>query len=480
MSIQVPALDFVPAPVQALFQAASPHFDVISPSTQAVIATPQDSSPDDARRAIEQSVAAFESWKQTSPYERSKLMRAWFNLIIENVDAIARLTSLEMGKPITEAKGEVRYAAGFIEWYAEEAKRAYGEIVPPHDVNKRLFVIRQPVGPVYGITPWNFPSAMVTRKVAPALAAGCTFILKPAEQSPLTAIYLAHLWEQAGGPAGTFLVCSTSDAKGFSQPFFEDARIRKLTFTGSTEVGKILYAQSANTMKRISLELGGHAPFLIFADADIGQAVKEVMASKFRNAGQTCVCANRIYVHESIQAEFSQQLAAAVSALRVGDPLDENTQIGPLVDAQGLEKVVAHVTDAVKKGAQILVGGTPQEGLFYTPTVLTGVKPGMLVMEEETFGPVAPLTPFATDADAIRMANDTPFGLAAYLYTRDITRAMRTAEALEYGIVGLNDGLPSTPQVPFGGVKQSGIGREGGHWGLAEYMDIKYISLGLK
>jgi len=343
-----------------------------------------------------------------------------------------------------------------------------------------LFVIRQPVGPVYGITPWNFPSAMVTRKVAPALAAGCTFILKPAEQSPLTAIYLAHLWKQVGGPAGTFLVCPTSDAKGFSQPFFEDARIRKLTFTGSTEVGKILYAQSADTMKRISLELGGHAPFLIFADADIAQAVKEVMASKFRNAGQTCVCANRIYVHESIQAEFSQQLAAAVSALRVGDPLDENTQIGPLVDAQGLEKVVAHVTDAVKKGAQILVGGTPQEGLFYTPTVLTGVKPGMRVMEEETFGPVAPITPFATDADAIRMANDTPFGLAAYLYTRDITRAMRTAEALEYGIVGLNDGLPSTPQVPFGGVKQSGIGREGGHWGLAEYMDIKYISLGLK
>lgn len=480
MTTKAPILDFVPAAVQSLLHAASPNFDVISPATQTVIATPRDNTADDARHAIEQSVTAFESWKQTSPYERSKLLRAWFNLIIENVDTVARLTSLEMGKPITEAKGEVRYAAGFIEWYAEEAKRAYGEIVPPHDVNKRLFVIRQPVGPVYGITPWNFPSAMVTRKVAPALAAGCTFILKPAEQSPLTAIYLAHLWEQVGGPAGTFLVCPTSDAKAFSQPFFEDARVRKLTFTGSTEVGKILYAQSADTMKRISLELGGHAPFLIFADADIAQAVKEVVASKFRNAGQTCVCANRIYVHESIQAEFSQQLAAAVSALRVGDPLDDTTQIGPLVDAQGLEKVQAHVSDAVEKGAQIIVGGKPKEGLFYTPTVLMDVKPGMRVMEEETFGPVAPVTPFSSDAEAIRMANDTQFGLAAYLYTRDITRAMRTAEALEYGIVGLNDGLPSTPQVPFGGVKQSGIGREGGHWGLAEYLDVKYISLGLK
>jgi succinate-semialdehyde dehydrogenase / glutarate-semialdehyde dehydrogenase len=480
MTTKTPVLDFVPAPVQALFHSVSPHFDVISPSAQTVIATPRDNNADDARRAIEQSVVAFESWKQTSAYERSKLLRAWFNLIIENVDTVARLTSLEMGKPITEAKGEVRYAAGFIEWYAEEAKRAYGEIVPPHDVNKRLFVTRQPVGPVYGITPWNFPSAMVTRKVAPALAAGCTFILKPAEQSPLTAIYLAYLWEQVGGPAGTFLVCPTSDARAFSQPFFEDERVRKLTFTGSTEVGKILYAQSADTMKRISLELGGHAPFLIFADADIAQAVKEVVASKFRNAGQTCVCANRIYVHESIQAEFSQELAAAVSALRVGDPLDDSTQIGPLVDAQGLEKVVAHVTDAVEKGAHIVVGGKPKEGLFYTPTVLVDVKPGMRVMEEETFGPVAPITPFTNDADAIRMANDTSFGLAAYLYTRDITRAMRTAEALEYGIVGLNDGLPSSPQVPFGGVKQSGIGREGGHWGLAEYLDVKYISLGLK
>jgi succinate-semialdehyde dehydrogenase / glutarate-semialdehyde dehydrogenase len=480
MTTKTPVLDFVPASVQALFHSASPHFDVISPSAQTVIATPRDNNADDARRTIEQSVTAFDAWKQTGPYERSKLLRAWFNLIIENVDTVARLTSLEMGKPITEAKGEVRYAAGFIEWYAEEAKRAYGEIVPPHDVNKRLFVIRQPVGPVYGITPWNFPSAMVTRKVAPALAAGCTFILKPAEQSPLTAIYLAYLWEQVGGPAGTFLVCPTSDARAFSQPFFEDERVRKLTFTGSTEVGKILYAQSADTMKRISLELGGHAPFLIFADADIAQAVKEVVASKFRNAGQTCVCANRIYVHESIQAEFSQQLAAAVSVLRVGDPLDDSTQIGPLVDAQGLEKVVAHVTDAVEKGAHIVVGGKPKEGLFYTPTVLVDVKPGMRVMEEETFGPVAPITPFSNDANAIRMANDTSFGLAAYLYTRDITRAMRTAEALEYGIVGLNDGLPSSPQVPFGGVKQSGIGREGGHWGLAEYLDVKYISLGLK
>jgi len=480
MTTQTLTLDFVPSAVQAQFHANAPHFSITSPSTQTIIATVRDNSADDARRAIEQSVAAFESWRQTSAFERSRLMRAWFNLMMEHTDAIARLTSMEMGKPISEARGEVRYAAGFIEWFAEEAKRAYGEIVPPHDVNKRLFVLRQPVGPVYGITPWNFPSAMITRKVGPALAAGCTFILKPAEQSPLTALYLAHLWEQVGGPAGTFIVCPTNDAKAFSQPFFDDARIRKLTFTGSTEVGKILYAQSAATMKRLSLELGGHAPFLIFADADIGQAVKEVVASKFRNAGQTCVCANRIYVHESIQADFCQQLTAAVKALRVGDPLEDSTQIGPLVDAQGLEKVVAHVADAVEKGAQVLTGGTVGDGLYYMPTVLMNVQPGMRVMEEETFGPVAPVTAFATDADAIRMANDTPYGLAAYLYTRDLTRAIRMAEALEYGIVGLNDGLPSTPQVPFGGVKQSGIGREGGPWGLAEYLDIKYVSLGLK
>jgi succinate-semialdehyde dehydrogenase/glutarate-semialdehyde dehydrogenase len=454
-------------------------FDIINPATSAVLDRAPDAGPDEARQAVEQAVAAFAAWKAKTAFERSDILRKWRDAIVTDEDAIARLMTQEMGKPITESRGEVRYAAGFVEWYAEEAKRAYGDIVPSHAAHKRLLVTRQPVGPVYAVTPWNFPAAMVTRKVAPALAAGCTVVLKPAEQSPLTAIRLGELWVQAGGPAAVFQVLTTSDPGEVSEVFFADARVRKLAFTGSTEVGIKLYEKAARTVKRVSLELGGHAPFIVFDDADLAQAIQQVMASKFRNTGQTCVCANRIYVHEKIRPAFANQLTEAVRALRVGDPMDTATQIGPLVDRQGFEKVAAHVDDALGKGAQALVGGKKRDGLYFDPTVLVDVDRGMRILEEETFGPIAPVVSFTDEAEVVRAANATPFGLAAYVCTRDLGRAFRVAEALDYGIVGVNDGLPAVPHAPFGGVKLSGIGREGGKWGLDEYLDVKYVSMTL-
>ena len=457
--------------------AKSPTFDIRSPSTGEVIAQVADHGAVQAHQVADRAVAAFATWRQTTVYTRAAMLRKWFELMLRDEAEIARLIAREMGKPVTEALGEVRYAASFIEWYAEEAKRVYGDIVPSQLPGKKLMVTQEPVGPVYAVTPWNFPAAMATRKVAPALAAGCTVMLKPAEQSPLTALKMSELWTEAGGPEDTFQIITAHDPVPVSTVMMDDPRIRKVTFTGSTEVGRLLAAQAAPTLKRVSLELGGHAPYLIFADADLDQAVADVIICKFRNAGQTCVCTNRIYVQREILDEFARRLGAAVSKLTVGDPLDAATQIGPLVDQQGLEKVKRHVADALSHGAKATVGGEAGEGLYFQPTVLTGVTPEMQVMQEETFGPVAPLLAFDTEEEVIAAANDTEFGLAAYIWTSDLNRAFRVSAALAYGIIGLNDPLPATAQAPFGGVKQSGYGREGGKWGIQEYLTTKYLSM---
>jgi len=463
------------------WRPAARTFPVRNPATGETLAEVADCGAEEARRALEAAVEAFPAWKAMPGRERSRLLRRWNDLILRDTEPIARTMSLEMGKPIVESRGEVKYAASFVEYYAESARRIGGELLPAPFPHKRFLVRHEPVGPAYGVTPWNFPAAMVTRKAAPALAAGCPFILKPAEQSPLTALLLAKLWEEAGGPRGTLQVLPALDPVPASRVLIEDPRIRKLTFTGSTEVGRLLYAQAARTLKRVSLELGGNAPFLVFEDADLEKAAGEVVSSKFRNNGQTCICTNRVLVHEAVQPRFTEAFSDLTASLKLGDPMLEETQVGPLVDEQGYAKVRAAVEDAVAKGARVAVGGEPRGGLFYAPTVITGARRGMKVLDEETFGPVAPVAAFRDEAEAIAMANATPYGLAAYLWTRDLRRAFQVSEALEYGLVGVNDGVPSAmaPHAPFGGMKDSGVGREGGPWGLDEYLEVKLVSFGL-
>ncbi len=433
----------------------------------------------DTDAAIKAAEAALPAWRALTAKERTAKLRNWFNLMMQNQDELGRIMTLEQGKPLAEAKGEIAYAASFVEWFAEEAKRVYGETIPGHQVDKRIVVIKQPIGVAAAITPWNFPSAMITRKAAPALAAGCTMVLKPAPQTPFSALALAELASQAGIPAGVFNVV-TADIAGaieVGNVLCASPVVRKLSFTGSTAVGMKLMEQCAPTLKKLSLELGGNAPFIVFDDADIDAAVQGAMISKYRNAGQTCVCANRIYVQAGIYDQFAAKLSEAVKGLKVGNGLDAGVTTGPLIDERAIQKVEKHLQDAVAKGATLVTGGQRHAlgGTFFEPTVLTGATVDMLVAREETFGPLAPLFKFDDEADVIQMANNTEFGLAAYFYARDLSRVWRVAEALEYGMVGINTGLISTEVAPFGGVKFSGLGREGSHHGIEEYLELKYL-----
>src|SRR5450631_2148486 len=433
----------------------------------------------ECRRAIACAAAALPAWAARTAKDRAAALRRWFELLLVHQEDLAMLMTAEQGKPLAESKGEIVYAASFIEWFAEEAKRLYGDVIPGHQADKRILVLRQPVGVVAAITPWNFPSAMITRKAGPALAAGCTMVCKPATQTPYSALALAELAERAGIPPGVFNVVTGSAAQ-IGGEMTSNPLVRKVTFTGSTEIGKKLMAQCAGTMKKISMELGGNAPFIVFDDADLDAAVQGALASKFRNTGQTCVCANRLLIQDGVYEEFTKKLKSAVAQLRVGDGLAGITDQGPLIDAKAVTKVEEHIADAVAQGARVLLGGKRHAlgGSFFEPTILTDVTPKMLVAREETFGPVAPLFKFETEAQAIGMANDTEFGLAAYIYTRDLARSWRVSEALEYGIVGLNTGIISTEVAPFGGVKESGTGREGSKYGILDYTEIKYICVG--
>jgi succinate-semialdehyde dehydrogenase/glutarate-semialdehyde dehydrogenase len=452
---------------------------VTNPATGAQIGTVPALDAAGTEAAVAAAHAAFPAWAAQTAKERGAILRRWHDLILLNSADLARLMTAEQGKPLAESKGEIAYAASFVEWFAEEAKRVYGDVIPGHQADKRILVLRQPVGVIAAITPWNFPAAMITRKVAPALAAGCTAVCKPATQTPCSALALAELAHRAGIPAGVLNIV-TGPAKEIGGVLTGDARVRKLSFTGSTGIGKLLMAQCAATMKKVSLELGGNAPFIVFDDADLDAAVAGAIASKYRNTGQTCVCANRLLVQDGVYEAFTHKLVEAVNRLRVGDGLAGETEQGPLIDANALKKVEEHVADATSRGAKIATGGRRHAlgGTFYEPTVLTGVTPAMMLAREETFGPVAPLFRFRTEAEAIALANDTEFGLACYLYTRDLARSWRVSEALEYGIVGLNTGLISTEVAPFGGMKESGIGREGSKYGILEYTELKYVCVG--
>ncbi|AWK40906.1 MULTISPECIES: NAD-dependent succinate-semialdehyde dehydrogenase [Photorhabdus] len=455
-------------------------FKVTNPANGEVIAHVSNMGAAETERAIAAAQQALPAWRTMTAKQRSQILQRWFQLMMANQPALAELLSREQGKSQTEAMGEIAYGASFIEWFAEEGKRTYGETIPSPLPGRRIVTIKQPIGVVAAITPWNFPNAMITRKVGPALAAGCTVILKPASETPLSALALAALAEQAGIPAGVFNVVTGIDAKAIGGAMTQSPIVRKLSFTGSTRVGKLLMAQSADTVKKLSLELGGNAPFIVFDDANIDAAVQGALIAKFRNSGQTCVCANRILVQETIYDTFAERLAQAVNQLQVGPASDAKSQQGPLINQAAVDKVEEHISDAISHGARILAGGKPHAlgGLFFEPTVLADVNKSMLISQEETFGPIAPLFKFRDEAEAIHLANETEFGLAAYFYSRDIGRIYRVAEALESGMVGINEGLISNEAAPFGGIKQSGLGREGSRYGIEDYLEVKYLCFG--
>jgi len=450
-------------------------FDVVNPATGDIIATVPDLTVADCKKAIDHAHRAWPAWRDTEVNTRSAAVRTWYELIVANKQQLARIMTMESGKPLAESLAEVDYGASFVEWFAEEAKRAYGETIPASKSGQQLITIRQPVGVVAAITPWNFPLAMITRKVAPALACGCTVVLRPASQTPITALELARLAHEAGFPPGVFNVITGKDSKGIGTELTTNKNVRKISFTGSTEVGRTLMAQAAGTIKKVSLELGGNAPFLVFDDADLDAAVTGAITGKFRNSGQTCVAVNRFFVQDKVFDRFAKKLTTAVKKLKVGNGLDEGVQVGPLINQDGLDKVKAHVKDAVADGAKLLTGGKVKRGLFYQPTVLADVSSTSLIAREETFGPVCALFRFQTEDEGIAMANDTEFGLASYFYSTNVNRCWRVSERLEAGMVGINTGLVSNAVAPFGGIKQSGIGREGSKHGLDEYTEIKYL-----
>ena len=454
-------------------------FDVINPARGDTVAQVANLSREQISAAIDSAYEAQKEWAKNTGKERATILRRWFDLMMENSEDLAKILTAEQGKPLSESKGEIAYGASFIEFFAEEAKRVYGEIIPGHQKDKRIMVFKQPIGVAASITPWNFPNAMITRKAGPALAAGCAFVARPASETPLSALALGVLAERAELPKGILSILPSTDSSGTGKEFCENEKVRKLTFTGSTEVGRILLGQAANNVLKCSMELGGNAPFIVFDDADLDAAVEGAIMCKFRNNGQTCVCANRIYVQTGVYKEFAAKLQIAVSKLKVGDGFDPKTALGPLIDFNAVKKVNSHIKDAISKGAETVYCGNDNEadGNFINPTILTGVKKNMRVATEETFGPLAPLFEFSTVKEVIELANDTIFGLASYFYAKDLSRVYEVAEALEYGIVGVNTGIISTELAPFGGVKQSGLGREGSHYGIDEFMEMKYVCL---
>lgn len=454
-------------------------FDVINPARGDTIAKVANLSREQISAAIDMAYEAQKEWAKKTGKERATILRRWFELMMENAEDLAKILTAEQGKPMAESMGEIAYGASFIEFFAEEAKRVYGELIPGHQKDKRIMVFKQPIGVAASITPWNFPNAMITRKAGPALAAGCAFVARPASETPLSALALGVLAERAGLPKGVLSILPSSDASGTGKEFCENQKVRKLTFTGSTEVGRILLGQAANNVLKCSMELGGNAPFIVFDDADLDAAVEGAIMCKFRNNGQTCVCANRIYVQAGVYKKFAEKLKLAVSKLKVGDGFDPKTTLGPLIGSNAVKKVNSHIEDAISKGAETIYCGTgeKEDGNFINPTILTGVTKNMRVATEETFGPLAPLFEFSTVEEVIELANDTIFGLASYFYAKDLSRVYQVAEALEYGIVGVNTGIISTELAPFGGVKQSGLGREGSHYGIDDYLEMKYVCL---